>query len=135
MYILTAAESYQAAMESSQFGHGYLTHALFEEGLKQRKADRDPRDGQIEIKEWFDFASLRVPELQREQEARGRLLVQSGSRAASGLQTPRAFYRAEPRKRLLVSGSADSGAFSCAQESSLKSEPSQTPAVITWDNH
>ena len=40
-YILTAAQSYQAAMESSQFGHGYLTQALMVEGLKARKADRE----------------------------------------------------------------------------------------------
>jgi hypothetical protein len=33
MYILTAAQSYQAAMEAEQLGHGYLTYALVEEGL------------------------------------------------------------------------------------------------------
>lgn len=34
MYILTAAQSYQAALEAAQLGHGYLTYALVEEGLK-----------------------------------------------------------------------------------------------------
>jgi hypothetical protein len=34
MYILTAAQSFQAALEAAQLGHGYLTYALVEEGLK-----------------------------------------------------------------------------------------------------
>ncbi|HCX29960.1 MAG TPA: hypothetical protein DHU55_09370, partial [Blastocatellia bacterium] len=34
MYILTAAQSYQAALEAAQLGHGLLTYALVEEGLK-----------------------------------------------------------------------------------------------------
>ncbi|HEV2837052.1 MAG TPA: caspase family protein, partial [Pyrinomonadaceae bacterium] len=33
MYILTAAQSFQAALEAAQLGHGYLTYALVEEGL------------------------------------------------------------------------------------------------------
>jgi len=32
MYILTAAQSYQAALEAAQLGHGLLTYALVEEG-------------------------------------------------------------------------------------------------------
>src|SRR3989440_10012305 len=34
MYILTAAQSYQAAKEAAKLGHGFLTYALVEEGLK-----------------------------------------------------------------------------------------------------
>ncbi len=34
MYILTAAQSFQAALEAAQLGHGLLTYALVEEGLK-----------------------------------------------------------------------------------------------------
>ena len=41
MYILTAAQSYQAALEAAQLGHGLLTYALVEEGLKT--ADRRQR--------------------------------------------------------------------------------------------
>src|SRR5439155_10765798 len=33
MYILTAAQSYQAAQEAARLGHGFLTYALVEEGL------------------------------------------------------------------------------------------------------
>ncbi|HXU08927.1 MAG TPA: caspase family protein, partial [Blastocatellia bacterium] len=61
MYILTAAQSYQAAQEASQLGHGLLTYALVEEGLKQAAADSDPKDGEVGVREWFDYASTRVP--------------------------------------------------------------------------
>ncbi len=47
MYILTAAQSFQAAQEASQLGHGLLTYALIEEGLKQGAGDREPRDGSV----------------------------------------------------------------------------------------
>ena len=45
MYILTAAQSYQAALEAAQLGHGLLTYALVEEGLKTPIADNEPKDG------------------------------------------------------------------------------------------
>ncbi len=64
MYILTAAQSYQAAMETAQLGHGYLTYALAEEGLKGKAADTSPRDGQIMVREWLDYATERVPQMQ-----------------------------------------------------------------------
>jgi Caspase domain len=73
MYILTAAQSYQAAQETSQLGHGLLTYALVEEGLKQVAADRDPKDGEVGVREWFDYATKRVPDMQLEKlkQARG----------------------------------------------------------------
>jgi len=51
MYILTAAEGYQAAIEVSRLGHGLLTYALVEEGLKTGAADTSPKDGQVELRE------------------------------------------------------------------------------------
>ena len=60
MYILTAAQSYQAAMEAEQLGHGYLTYALVEEGLKSAAADILPKDGQVVLREWLDYATERV---------------------------------------------------------------------------
>ena len=42
MYILTAAQSYQAALEASRIGHGYLTYALVEEGLRPLAERRAP---------------------------------------------------------------------------------------------
>ena len=50
MYILTAAQSYQAALEAAQLGHGYLTFALVEEGLKSAAADTEPRDNQVTLR-------------------------------------------------------------------------------------
>jgi len=66
MYILTAAQSYQVALESPQRGHGYLTYALVQEGLKTSEADVDPQNGQVTVREWLDYATQRVPQLQQE---------------------------------------------------------------------
>jgi len=106
MYILTAAQSYQAAMEATKLGHGYLTYALVEEGLKTSAADIEPADGQVFLKEWLDYATQRVPQMQEEKlkEAQGRQLEQvvafvpgdeKTDPAKRNLQRPRVFYRRE----------------------------------------
>src|SRR6185295_2718482 len=64
MYILAAAQGYQAALEAAQLGHGYLTYALVEEGLKTPLADTAPKDGQIVLREWLDYSTQRVPIMQ-----------------------------------------------------------------------
>jgi WD40 repeat protein len=112
MYILTAAQSYQAAQEASQLGHGFLTYALVEEGLKQDAADTDPKDGQVWVREWFDYASRRVPNMQLEKMKQSRDLgvnlsfVASEERVADSerrlTQTPRVFYRRESEVRPLI---------------------------------
>jgi WD40 repeat protein len=112
MYILTAAQSYQAAQEASQLGHGLLTYALVEEGLKQTAADSDPTDGEVRVREWFDYASRRVPNMQLEKmkQARGVGLtlsfVTGEERAPDPVrpvtQTPRVFYRRESEARPLI---------------------------------
>src|SRR6185436_3257594 len=66
MYILTAAQSYQAALEAAQLGHGLLTYALVEEGLKTAIADSEPKDGLVNAREWLNFATERVPQMQEE---------------------------------------------------------------------
>ncbi len=66
MYILTAAQGYQAALETAQLGHGYLTYALIVEGLKNGAADTAPKDGQVLVREWLDYATERVPQMQNE---------------------------------------------------------------------
>jgi len=106
IYILTAAQSYQAALEASQLGHGYLTYALVEEGLKKSAADREQKDGQILVREWFNFATERVPEMQ-EQNTGSRLLLEEDEKSKDAsrvrnLQRPRAFYRREGESRPLV---------------------------------
>src|SRR5262249_9560152 len=72
MYILTAAQSYQAALEAAQFGHGLLTYALVEEGLKAGAADFEPKDGVVSAREWLDFATERVPQMQEEKMKQSR---------------------------------------------------------------
>jgi WD40 repeat protein len=112
MFILTAAQSYQAAQEASQLGHGFLTYALVEEGLKQAAADSNPKDGQVWVREWFDYATTRVPNMQLEKMKAARGLgvnlsflageerVPEGERRAT--QTPRVFYRREAEGQPLV---------------------------------
>ena len=115
MYILTAAQGYQAALESAQLGHGYLTYALVEEGLKTAKADSSPKDSFVSVREWLDFATERVPQLQEERIKSRDLGVQSGSPASDGngqknsseagisdVQRPRAFYRREIEPQPLI---------------------------------
>lgn len=104
MYILTAAQSYQVALEAAQLGHGYLTYALIEDGLKKGTADRDAKDGQVLLREWFNFAAERVPQMQ-EQETKTRLLLEEEKAADAkkrGAQRPRVFYRREVEARPLV---------------------------------
>ncbi len=110
--ILTASQGYQAALEAGQLGHGYLTYALVQEGLKTTNADRSPRDGNVDLREWLDYATQRVPEMQMAmiQTARkeGRELtfaeneVAIGPTATRGVQRPRVFYRREPETEPLV---------------------------------
>jgi WD40 repeat protein len=109
MYILTASQSYQAAQEISRIGHGLLTYALVVEGLGKGMADFEPRDGTIVMREWLDYASGRVPQIQLEelQQARavGRSLsfgdgsrtrtVRSAADGSDPTQHPKLFYRRE----------------------------------------
>jgi uncharacterized caspase-like protein/dipeptidyl aminopeptidase/acylaminoacyl peptidase len=105
MYILTAAQSYQAALETAQLGHGLLTYALVEEGLKTPVADTGPKDGALSVREWLDFATERVPQMQeaKMQQARGVGLeiafVEGEQNIADpqkrNVQRPRVFYRRE----------------------------------------
>ena len=114
MYVLTAAQGHQAALEFAAVGHGLLTHALVEEGLKSGAADRSPRDGRILVREWLDYASNAVPrtQLRLMQEARlkGRSIsVVDGEQKIPDvlkrrLQQPRVFYRREPDRDPFVVG-------------------------------
>jgi hypothetical protein len=105
MYILTAAQSYQAALEAEQLGHGYLTFALVEEGLKSGAADNQPHDNQVLLREWLDYATDRVPRMQeaKMRESRGVGLgvafVEGEQKVTDvekrSVQRPRVFYRRE----------------------------------------
>jgi WD40 repeat protein len=107
MYILTATESYQKAREPDRLGHGYLTYALVDEGLKTNVADRAPKDGQVLLREWFVYAAERVPSMQREKlDERARQSRDLGNTFAVSdddtLQRPRVFYRREVEPAPLV---------------------------------
>ncbi len=112
MYILTAAQSYQAALEAAQLGHGLLTYALVEEGLKTTVADNEPKDGVVSAREWLDFATERVPQMQEEKmkQARGlglNIAFTEGEQKITdpeqrSVQRPRVFYRREMETDSLV---------------------------------
>jgi len=114
MYVLTAAQSYQAALEVARLGHGLLTYALVEEGVVRGAADDSPHDGDVLLREWLDYATMRVPRLQRDTlRESGRALrvkplvfVEGEERIPDAeqrsLQRPRAFYRRELESRPLV---------------------------------
>jgi WD40 repeat protein len=103
IYILTAAQSYQAALEADELGHGFLTYALVEEGLKTKVADTSPKDNQITLREWLNYAVGRVPQMQAAALAGSRglkvVFVQGEENisdpAKRNLQRPRVFYRRE----------------------------------------
>ena len=112
MYILTAAQSYQAALEADRLGHGFLTYALIVEGLKKGEADHDPKDGEVFIREWFDYAAVLVPQMQLDKLKQARNLGESfsfvegeGREVAPEkreVQRPRVFYRRELETNPLV---------------------------------
>jgi WD40 repeat protein/uncharacterized caspase-like protein len=112
MYILTAAQSYQAALEAAQLGHGLLTYALVEEGLKTAIADSEPKDGVLNAREWLDFATERVPQMQEAKMKQGRglgleIAFTEGEQTISdpekrSVQRPRVFYRRELESNPLV---------------------------------
>jgi uncharacterized caspase-like protein len=112
MYILTAAQSYQAALEAAQLGHGLLTYALVEEGLKTAVADNEPKDGVVSAREWLDFATERVPQMQEEKMKQSRgvgleIAFTEGEQKIAdpekrSVQRPRVFYRRELEANPLV---------------------------------
>jgi uncharacterized caspase-like protein len=105
MYILTAAQSFQAALEAAQLGHGYLTYALVEEGLKTPAADNEPKDGVVIAREWLDFATERVPQMQEQKMNQGRglgLEIGFVEGEKQSVQRPRVFYRRELEANPLV---------------------------------
>jgi uncharacterized caspase-like protein len=105
MYILTAAQSYQAALEAAQLGHGLLTYALVEEGLKTAVADTEPQDGLLNAREWLSFATERVPQMQEAKMKQSRgvglqiAFTEGEDKIAEPekrtVQRPRVFYRRE----------------------------------------
>jgi WD40 repeat protein len=106
MNILAASQSYQAAIETSRLRHGYLTYALIIDGLQNMLADDKPHDGQVLLREWLDYATEKVPQLQASKEEAGRSIRLSGE-TMKEVQRPRVFYRREAETEPWVIGRAD----------------------------
>lgn len=112
MYVLTAAQAYQVAMEAATLGHGFLTFALAEEALKSDAADTSPKDGQVVLKEWLDYAVARVPDIHQEMIGTRKGAGRGVSVVAKpqvlevvrqwDVQRPRVFYRREPETNPMV---------------------------------
>jgi hypothetical protein len=112
MYILTASQGYQSALESAELGggHGFLTYALVEKGLKTRDA---AVDGQVDLRHWLDFATQLVPQLQlasmqkAQKQGRGFAIIDGEAKQIAfpeqrSLQRPRVFYRREPESQPFI---------------------------------
>ena len=109
MYILTAAQSYQAAFEVSrtqtgkEIKHGLLTFALLE-ALTNKSAVVDA-NGNVLDRSWFNYAVEEVPRMQIEEmkkrQGKGSelLFVNNDDKKLDAekrrVQTPRIFYRRE----------------------------------------
>jgi hypothetical protein len=67
-----------------------------EEGLKGLAADSSPADGRVMLREWFDYATSRVPKIRQDAAERRELVHTQGRRGAldpRDAQHPRVFYR------------------------------------------
>lgn len=99
MYILAAAQPHRAALELSRFGHGMLTYALLQEGLKDSKAA--DADGIVSLRGWLEFAAVEVRRLQNgelDSENKKRALIVEGE----SWQSPRVFYRREAGAQFVI---------------------------------
>jgi WD40 repeat protein len=114
MFILTATQGAEAAYVADAYKRSYLNYALIDEGLKENKADENT-DGTVLLREWFGYATRRVPELQ--EDAAKKLLESAATGQAKSLteraalqrvdeqrreQRPRAFYRRQPERLPVV---------------------------------
>ncbi len=62
LFVLAAAQSQEAAREFKSREHGLLTDVLVNAGLVDGKADNDPADKTITIREFMTYPLKRVPE-------------------------------------------------------------------------
>ena len=93
MYVLTASQSDEVAFESAGLKHSYLAHALVVEGIQRGAADTDS-NGQVILKEWFDYVTERVPRIGREKNQTGKQLEEVDADELR-VQRPRVFNMRE----------------------------------------
>jgi uncharacterized caspase-like protein len=102
MYVMAAAQGYQPALESNEFGHGFLTYALVEEGLKQGRAAES--DGEVYLRQWLDYASREVPQLVSKWLDKAKSSRDLTFASEDVLQRPRVFYRREEEAKPFLVG-------------------------------
>lgn len=106
MFVLTATQPKEDAYVSSDRKQSYLTFALVKEGLLGMNADLSPKDGSLYLREWFDFAARRVPEIRNDdiqKAVQAKKLRKVAVSAGGGVQRPKAFYRRQrEQKEMLV---------------------------------
>ncbi len=90
MYVLTASQSVEVAFESEALKHSYLAYALVEEGIKGGAGDTD-QNGELILREWFNYAADRVPRIGAEKNRAGKDLEEEGPDEMR-VQRPRIFY-------------------------------------------
>jgi len=103
MYVLTAAQGFQAAIEVKRNGSGLLTFALIDEALANRRAAKVTA-GRVSLPDWLTYPALNVPRMQREvieesQRENKSIGFMDDSKLPPeerGVQRPRLFMRREP---------------------------------------
>jgi WD40 repeat protein len=109
LYIMAASKNSEPALEAHELGsgHGFLTYALVDEGIKAGNA---AENGVVELRPWFVYASRRVPEMQAEQLERRALVLDHTTPEKDARQHPRIFYRREPEPNpFIVAKTAPAG--------------------------
>jgi hypothetical protein len=61
--VLAASQAKQPAGEAGRLGMGYLSYALLKDGLEKGKADWQPPDNSIWLREWLSWGVKHVPDL------------------------------------------------------------------------
>lgn len=63
MLILTATQADNVAHEGNRIRQGLLSYVLVREGLEEMKADSEPADGALTLREWLRYSITGVPRL------------------------------------------------------------------------
>jgi WD40 repeat protein len=94
MRILAASQPNQPARESDALHQGLLSYALTEEGLIEGRADWQPKDGEILVGEWLNYAANAVPKILQSgaiETGRGLVPVGKPEHEVPSIQTPAVF--------------------------------------------
>ncbi|MEO8648003.1 MAG: caspase family protein [Acidobacteriota bacterium] len=114
MYILAASQGDEIAYVSADRKRSYLTYALLDDALKGTVADTRPTDGKLVLREWFDYATSRVPALLAEKAAAlrkgdAKKILLEEEMTPVGSQRPRVFYRRQRETDPMVIARFDMG--------------------------